>query len=395
MKRRRTDELDGLLSARLKKAVAGDGRVDWSDVCERAGVVDARAFWSRGRILVFASVLVLAVGACAGSTRVITGGIPWIDKKPAKPKSTKLRSAVVCPGADLRANLSLVGGPGPVAFAGQIDVKNVGRQYCLLPARPRVSFVGAAAQVTRWRIIRASNISGTDLPASPSRIVIDPGKRLRIQMQWWNWCGPGTGPTKTTGKPPTGIQLGLYGAVKFTLPLHGITPRCNQSQSPSVLLVSAFEPPDRQPPMSEDVQSVQDLVPTNVQGLVPTIIAKGPTIQRKGLNSYANGLKGFIIHRGETFRYEVALKTTWGIPFRFSSCPSYVEALTNGGKFEYILNCRPVWRIRPGRPVRFEMEFAVPRQARLGWGILSWTLGPKTVGSPGQPEVEQAVYVER
>ncbi|HEY5479683.1 MAG TPA: hypothetical protein VIJ84_08735, partial [Gaiellaceae bacterium] len=62
MKRQKTDSLDRQLSYRFKKALGDDGRADWLDVRERAGMSRTLWRWSRRRVLLVAGVLVLVVG---------------------------------------------------------------------------------------------------------------------------------------------------------------------------------------------------------------------------------------------------------------------------------------------------------------------------------------------
>jgi len=92
----------------------------------------------------------------------------------------------------------------------------------------------------------------------------------------------------------------------------------------------------------------------------------------------------FQLHRGEIFRYEIALKNTSKHPFRFELCPTYFEELVlpPSSRLAYTLNCHPVGTIAPGATARFAMEYRVPEHARLGYGGFIWELAPNTSSPP-------------
>jgi hypothetical protein len=99
------------------------------------------------------------------------------------------------------------------------------------------------------------------------------------------------------------------------------------------------------------------------------------------------GLRAFRVHRGELFRYEVALTNTGATPFRFAStsCPSYIEEVALAPARVYVLNCRPVGAIAPGATVDFAMRVVIPQKARVGNNSLTWELAPRTYEPPFTP----------
>lgn len=89
MKRHEIDDLDRLLSSRLKKAIGEDGQADWHDVSVRSGTSRTVWHWSRRRVLLVAGVLVLAVSAAGASNSLI----PWVNEE-AKPDPPTLGEAL-------------------------------------------------------------------------------------------------------------------------------------------------------------------------------------------------------------------------------------------------------------------------------------------------------------
>jgi hypothetical protein len=87
----------------------------------------------------------------------------------------------------------------------------------------------------------------------------------------------------------------------------------------------------------------------------------------------------FQVAAGRPFRYQVALENISKRPFRFKSCPVYVEGLASTRRGErYLLNCRPVGTLAPGQRAVFEMVLHVPATAPAENNGLSWELGQKT-----------------
>lgn len=363
MKREETDNLDKLLSERLKRALGDGGKANWLDVRRRAGL-STRWHWSRARIVLVAAVLVLAVGACAGST----GVIPWLNQKPAKSKYHPPKLAPACTAEGLKGELWFQGATG--SLAGVLTLTNVGGSSCSLVGRPGVSFTGPAARVTRSKIqldpslakIVSSGNGDIQAPRGSLR-ALEPGRKAEVALWWSNWCGPRSATGGSSGAPPTGIELRLGGGSHLVVPLRQWgTPRCDDSSQVSSLRISPFEPAVKEAP-------ARTRLPLRV-----TIVGKR-TIHRYG--------NRFLLHRGEVFRYRVALKNTSKSPFRFKSCPSYSEGLAlTKPELTYTLNCRSVGTISPGETVFFSMEYRVPANARLGNSGLGWELASKTNNPP-------------
>ncbi len=85
------------------------------------------------------------------------------------------------------------------------------------------------------------------------------------------------------------------------------------------------------------------------------------------------------VNAGRPFHFRVALTNTSKRPFRFKSCPVYLEGLSSMFRHErHVLNCEPVGTIAPGRRVIFDMVFHAPANAAIGNNGLDWELGWKT-----------------
>ena len=359
MKREKDDNLDRLLSERLKSAVDHDRAANWLDVRRRGGESEAHVGWSRRRVVFVAAVLVLAVGACAGGT----GVIPWINQKPAKSKYHPPKLAPACTAKDIKAELSLQG--ATQNLAGPITLTNIGRASCSLVGPPRISFTGSAANVERWKIERVPspvNPSDSDVQTHRESLrAFEPGKQAVVYLFWGNWCGPGSAAGGFSGAGPTAFELTLGGGSRLIVPDRWGAPTCGDPSQPSFLQVSPFEPVIEEPPASTRLP------------LHATIVGKR-TVRHDGSR--------FLLHRGKVFHYRVALTNTSNRAFRFGSCPSYLEGLALTGSASYLLNCRSVGTIASGETVLFTMEFRVPRNARLGNSGLSWLLAPHTNNSP-------------
>lgn len=284
MKREETDNLDLLLSERLKSAVGDGGVANWLDVRRRVGESGPSVGWSKRRLLLVAAVLVLAVGACARST----GVIPWLNQKPAKPKYHPPRPVPACAAVDLKAQLFLQGETG--SRVGGIDLENVSQRPCSLVGQPKVSFIGAATRVTKWRVKRTTRFfpfeNTLQLPLA-SLWALQPGGKASIDLWWSNWCGPGSTSTGGSGRPLVAIVLRLRSGSRIVVPLQRVVrgelmvPRCDDAQEPSLLEVSRVVPVSMPGPSSQ--------LP-----LRATIVGK-KTVHHHG--------RRFLLHRGSIFRY--------------------------------------------------------------------------------------------
>jgi hypothetical protein len=312
----------------------------------------------------FALVLFLSAGvASAGASPVV----PWLDLRPAKaPANPPL--ARPCRASDLHAHLFLQGATG--SLVGGVELLNAGTRPCSLLGRPTVSFTGAAAAAERWQAKKlAASPAPPDVVADPpgSLRALRPGKSASVVLFWSNWCGPGAVPTGASGATPDAVALGLASGTTIAIPL-AHAPRCDAPQDPSIISVGPFTP------------SMRHLPPSSRLSLRTAIVGKR-TVQVKP------GLQAFRVHRGERFRYDVAVTNRGANTFRFaaSSCPIYLEQFGPAPAQAYVLNCRPVVSIAPRRTVVFEMQLTIPAAARLGNTSLTWELAPKTYEAPFTP----------
>lgn len=132
---------------------------------------------------------------------------------------------------------------------------------------------------------------------------LQPGKAAAVSIFWSNWCGPGSTPTGSAGAPPAAIVLGLGSGTSVSVPV-AAAPRCDAPQDPSRVSVGPFTPAPRYLPASSWLPLRAAIVGARTVPVKP-------------------GLRAFRVHRGELFRYEVALTNTGATPFRFAStsCP--------------------------------------------------------------------------
>jgi hypothetical protein len=320
----------------------------------------SRRFW-RSACAAGAALAVLwaGVAAAAGQRPVV----PWSSTRPVK-ASASPPLAPPCRARDLHAHLFLQGATG--SLVGGVDLRNAGSSPCSLLGWPTVSFKGSAARVEKWRVTKlAASPVPPDVLADPpgSLRALQPGKSAGVSVFWSNWCGP----------LPDAIALGLAGGTTIALPVvHA--PRCDAPPDPSLVSVGPFTPTPRHLP------------PSSRLPLRVTIVGSRPVRVKPGL-------RAFLVHRGERFRFEVALRNTRKSTFRFarSSCPSYLEQLGARPAQAYVLNCRPVGAVAPHATVRLEMQLTIPVSARLGINSLTWQLAPKTYESPFAPAVLSVV----
>ena len=312
-------------------------------------------------------LLVLPVGAVtagvalAGLPRVV----PWLDVRPVK-ASAHPPLAAPCRGSALRAQLFLQGATG--SLVGGVNLLNAGSVPCSLLGWPTLSFTGAAASVTPVRVKKLSRSpTPPDVLADPlgSLRALAPGKSASVLLWWSNWCGPGSIPTgSSSGMPPDELKLTLARGTSVLVPLTQ-APRCDAPKQPSLLSVGPFAPTERRLPASSRLPLGVAIV-----GVRPVRVKPG--------------LRGFLVHRGELFRYEVAVTNTSRRAFRFagSSCPVYIEQVVPGPQQLYVLNCRPAGTLAPGASVLFAMQLRIPASARLANTGLSWELAPRTYLAP-------------
>lgn len=392
MKRRKSDNLDRMLSSRLKKAVGDDRRADWLDVRGRAGV--SRTLWhlSRRRVLLVAGVLVLAAGAAGAST----GLIPWLNETP---KLTLPPKYPICGAKDVDAKMDLKRArKDSGALNGTIILANRGVGDCALEGQPKVSLVGPGASNSKLRAElypEGANELPAEVKTSDSVFSPDPkrnsigdfpgtGQTLlgqvfepmeqtsRIHVWWQNWCGRGSGSDAYDGN--LALRLEIANGSIIDLPVRQL-PACNDSAKSSVLRFG--------------LARAASISPGAALPLRAQIVTDGTG-------------KPLVLKPGTVFQYQVALTNMSNHTFRFGDCPTYYQdagigkvvyqTLSVGGG-RYVLNCRSVEAIDPGETVMFEMKLNVEstffgqKDGQKVWnsakGLLNWQLGgPETKNPP-------------
>lgn len=386
MKREETDNLDRLLSGRLKRALDDDGKANWLDVCKRAGL-STRWHWSRARVVLVAAVLVLGVAACAQST----GIIPWFNHHPAPVKAP--RSAPPCRVTDLRVQFSH--NVSPNGINDNIRIVNEGRNACSLAGRPRLKLIDP--QVSKPRLLEKYSVPPKPAPGSfdPTPLsllrAVPPHESAIFGFNWKNWCGP--------GPAPRAFELRLPGGGTIVHSFHSFSPRdsnlwpvrshlsltaprCEDKRRQTELDYGPFYPLWA-PKSALRAYGVKSVLPLRV-----SVVTKGlPTVRRIAKDfrwgpwKYVKGREySFVtVKRGAVLHFRVALRNTSKRPFRFAHCPLYNELLANStmSKREqgtYVLNCHPAGSIAPGKVAYFAMELHVAKDQPLGQTYLGWEL---------------------
>jgi hypothetical protein len=93
------------------------------------------------------------------------------------------------------------------------------------------------------------------------------------------------------------------------------------------------------------------------------------------------------VHAGSVLRFAVTLRNTSREPFRFGTCPAYVESLAETTSINelHVLNCRPAGAIAPGDTRVFAMEMRIPARAAGKQWALFFELGPHTYAPDEAP----------
>lgn len=347
MKRQKTDSLDRMLSSRLKRALGDDGRADWIDVRERAGMSRTPWHWSRRRALMAAGVFVLTVGACAGTT----GVIPWRASKPGP------RVLPICKAGAVKAKISLA---RPYwakrSIEGMVFLTNASTTDCAVVGQPRVSLLGGGSDAAHSRILMPANMFSPGRDRKPenqtalARADSRPVEYSGVSFSWVNWCGPHYGTVGHAGK--LALRLEISNGSTLVLPLYRF-PDCNQPGGPSTLRFDskgAFGAP---------------------------LVARDLPLRAEILGRH------LTIRIGHAFHYRVALTNTSASSFSFGTCPPYGEDLLDSedviayseyyeppivdaglpGGPTYVLNCSSAKVMKPGETVVYAMELFVDKDA--------------------------------
>ncbi len=364
------DNLDRLLSERLKKAVGGGKRKSWRDVRRRAGERKLPR-WSKRRILIAAALLLVAIGAAAGATTSI---IPWLEKEP---ETAPPPDYPICRGGDIEAKMylhRLPAGP-PIkrpGVNGTITFVNTGEPDCALKGDPRITLVGANAGSVPLRIKWFDGVESIFSPAAGQNRapweadqtligrVYEPYERSFIHLWWENWCGPGADTDGWKGKPS--LRIELPNGTRLVLPIYRL-PACTDRTKPSILRID---------------QAISAPPPA-----IPALPLHAEILE-------ADNEQPFHLQPGKVFHFTVGLTNTGSSTFRFGKCPTYYEGLHLGdrntgepvGFGRFVLNCDPRVAIRPGETLKFAMQITPFEDAwGGGMGELVWELGPEKIGA--------------
>jgi hypothetical protein len=332
---------------------------------------------ARRRGLIAAAALLAAGGAAGGvlafggSGSASPGRIPWLPTRPhLGPANPPLAPA--CTAAQLRAKLELQGSTGNLA--GGISIVNRGSQPCSLVGRPKLGFAGATS---KWRETRYHGATAPFDPLAPPRgslRALPPGESVSVGIWWSNWCGRGSSNGGDAGEPPTAMLLKAPGGGTIAIRQNRIdggrrplgTPPCYAS--PSTLGATRFTPYVPQGPPSSELPLRARIVSD----------AGAP------LQGDAGTPPSFVIRPSWWLSYTVVLTNRSRHAFRFGrTCPVYTEGFSGHDLHGYVLNCRPVGSIGPGKSVRFAMRLRVPRHLDLGApAFFGWTLAPHSWNAP-------------
>jgi hypothetical protein len=325
---------------------------------------------ARRRRLIAAAALLAAGGvaggvlAFGGSGSASPGRIPWLPTRPRLgPANPALAPA--CTAAQLHATLQLQGATGNLA--GGISIVNRGSKPCSLVGRPKLGFAGATS---KWRDTRYHDPTPFDPLAPPrgSLRALPAGEAVSVGLWWSNWCGRGSNNGGDSGEGPTAILLKAPGGGTIAI-------RQNRIDGGHPRPLGA--PPCYAPPSTLGTTRFTPYVP---QG--------GPSSELPLRARIVGGVAGvtppsFVARPGSWFSYTVVLTNRSRHVFRFGrTCPSYTEGGFEKRLQAYVLNCRPVGAIGPGKSVRFAMRLHVPRHLDSPGPAFNWTLAPHSWNAP-------------
>lgn len=345
-------------------------------------ITEAKRRARRRRVVLAALAPALAGVALGAALTAGAGGspgvVPWLPTRPyLGPAHPAL--AAPCEASQLRATLELQGETA-AGLGGPIAVENRSAQPCALVGRPNLSFAGATA---KWRATRLTDSSFLPFdplaPPSGSLRALAPGRWAYVDVFWSNWCGRGSSPTDSRpGRPPAAIVLAAPGGGEVALtenrpgrtPFPLAAPPC---LDPSVSTLGAT----RFAPYLPQLGPSSELPLRARFGSGAEIVVKGKSIE----------LPGSVVRPGSWHSFTVVLTNTGRHPFRFGrTCPAYTEQIDAYPAQAYILNCRSVGAIAPGKSARFAMRIVVPRSvATTHPASLGWTLAPHTWNAPQPP----------
>jgi hypothetical protein len=336
-------------------------------------IAEAKQRARRRRLLLVAALLAggaVVAGVLSFGSGGASGEVPWLPTRvqlgPANPPL-----APACKASQLAATLGVQG--ATQSLAGTVEILNRSSSACALVGRPKLSFAGATS---RWRLTRGQRgfFAPDPLAPRPSSLrALAPGGWASVGIAWSNWCGRGSSNNGNAGEGPAALLLTAPGGGTIRMAQNRIgggarplgAPPCNAGV-PSVLSATRFTPVIPQGTLRSELPLRARMVSS------AHLSVKGEQLQ-----------PAFIAHRGAWLSFTVVLTNRSRRPFAFGrSCPVYTEQWGLASPQAFVLNCRPVGLIGPGRSVRFAMRILVPRHARLYSSAFDWTLAPHTWNAP-------------
>ncbi len=135
----------------------------------------------------------------------------------------------LCRASQLSVHGGLQGGGFGTAL-GTVELTNIGGSRCVLSGDPAVALLG-----TTGTSLAISTVPSTSPRTSP--IVLEPDGSGRFEFSWANWCGSAPGSLEID-VTMAGSTTALVGALDGP-PATAYVPRCENSSSPSTLMVIA------------------------------------------------------------------------------------------------------------------------------------------------------------
>jgi hypothetical protein len=155
-----------------------------------------------------------------------------------------------CTAVQLTATIFWQGATG--SLAGPILLTNRGHAPCSLTGKPNVALRGDGQNLPVQRV----SIGSSDLQMPVQHLVLIPGARADVQLQWLNWCGrsfPG-GVRPVIRIDHTTVRPKWQGPARLGV----ATARCDAPDAPSLLYVGPYEPFDD--PLAWTVDTYYDAI---------------------------------------------------------------------------------------------------------------------------------------
>jgi hypothetical protein len=328
---------------------------------------------ARRRRSIAAAALVTAAGIAGGILALDagrgSGDVPWLPTRPPL-ASPNPPLAPACTSSQLAATLGLQG--ATQNLAGTVEIRNRSARPCSLVGRPKLSFAGATS---KWRQTRGQAGFFAPDPLAPPRSSLRafaPGGWASIGLWWSNWCGRGSSDNGNAGRPPAALLLTAPGGGTIRMAQNDMgtlsgplgAPPCGTYNNVSTLSATRFTP----------------VVP---QGTVRSRLPLRARMVAEAKIPFKGEEPGFVAQPGAWLSYTIVLTNRSRRPFTFGrSCPVYTEQWGLAPAQAFVLNCRSVHSIGPGRSVPFAMRIRVPRHAGTPSSAFDWILAPHTWNAP-------------